>query len=283
MGKKLEDIQTTFYFCDGESCRKNGSESAIREARAYLRNTGQWDDNHSIKTRCNGRCENGPTWIVQPGNHWYKDVNASNAIEIVKAHVEQNQPLESELLYKDGWNATTCEKNKPESFIKPFELFEETDGSNWWRTRGLSSDQRLYPLFKKWLGDLGDSTSDYKLDTQKDKESANAGSFTSQSGKTHHHSQLIKVEYTDPQFIELQFKTDTERVMVGACEKNSPENLLKIRKTYYAISEDLSEMQITFENYLGEFLGKLCFSNEDFWKYCLEIQLDGMKMEVPVV
>ena len=74
MGKNLADVDYSFYHCDGGSCKKAGSENVLRDVRAHLRNNNLWDKTHSIKTRCNGRCEDAPTCIVQPGNYWYKNL-----------------------------------------------------------------------------------------------------------------------------------------------------------------------------------------------------------------
>ncbi len=40
MGKDLTQVSTTFYICDGGSCRKAGSDPVMRATRAYLRNQG---------------------------------------------------------------------------------------------------------------------------------------------------------------------------------------------------------------------------------------------------
>ena len=102
MGKDISKVTTTFQFCDGGSCKKAKSELAVREARAYLRNENLWDTTHTIRTRCNGRCEDAPTWIVQPGNFWYKNLTPEKAVEIVKSHVDTQQPVNEYLLYKEG-------------------------------------------------------------------------------------------------------------------------------------------------------------------------------------
>lgn len=147
MGKNISKVSTTFQFCDGGSCRKAKSEIAIREARAHLRNQGLWDQTHTIKTRCNGRCEDAPTWIVQPGNYWYKNLTPEKAIEIVKSHTELNQPAAEHLLYQEGWSALQTDNEKT---IAPTVFKPKTDPEfgEVLVARAFASDQHLYPLFQ---------------------------------------------------------------------------------------------------------------------------------------
>ena len=93
MGKNIANTTHTFLFCDGGSCQKKGSEQVVRTARAYLRNNGLWNTTHTIKTRCNGRCEDAPTCIVSNGDYWYKELTPEKIIPIVKSHIETNTCL----------------------------------------------------------------------------------------------------------------------------------------------------------------------------------------------
>ncbi|MCH2194819.1 (2Fe-2S) ferredoxin domain-containing protein [Kordia sp.] len=148
MGKNISKVTTTFQFCDGGSCRKAKSEMAVREARAHLRNEGLWNDTHSIRTRCNGRCEDAPTWIVQPGNYWYKNLTPEKAVEIVDAHTKHNQPVDEYLLYQEGWDALATENEKT---VAPV-VFKEKNDAEFGEVlvaRSSASDQYIYPLFKK--------------------------------------------------------------------------------------------------------------------------------------
>lgn len=147
MGKNIQKVTTTFQFCDGGSCQKAKSELAIREARAYIRNQGLWDDIHTIKTRCNGRCEDAPTWIVQPGNFWYKNLTPEKATTIMQSHLEEDAPAEEYLLYKEGWSVLLTENEKT---IAPPIFKHKTDSEQGevLVARAFASDQHLYPLFQ---------------------------------------------------------------------------------------------------------------------------------------
>ncbi|CAL2095736.1 Putative 2Fe-2S ferredoxin involved in cobalamin biosynthesis [Tenacibaculum sp. 190524A02b] len=148
MGKNIAKAATTFLFCDGGSCQKAKSEMAVREARAHLRNEGLWDTTHTIRTRCNGRCEDAPTWIVQPGNCWYKNVTPEKAVEIVNAHIHTVEPIEEYLLYKGGNNYITSDNERTP---KPIVFKEKTtpNHASILVARAPASDQNIYPLFKK--------------------------------------------------------------------------------------------------------------------------------------
>lgn len=146
MGKDLSKVKHIFQFCDGGSCRKAGSEQVIRDARASIKNQGRWKDTHTIKTRCNGRCEDAPTWIVQPGNYWYKNLSPEKGIEIVNAHINEQRPLEGYLLYKEGWEGLKSEKERLKESILFKEVHEKSLGKVI-KARMPSSEQDLYPLF----------------------------------------------------------------------------------------------------------------------------------------
>ncbi|GGX05595.1 (2Fe-2S) ferredoxin domain-containing protein [Aquimarina muelleri] len=147
MGKNISKVNTTFQFCDGGSCQKAKGEIAIREARAYLRNKKFWDTTHTIKTRCNGRCEDAPTWIVQPGNFWYKNLTPDKAVSILKSHLEKDLPVEEYLLYKEGWSMLTSNNEKT---VAPVVFNSKIDPElgEVLIARSFASDQHLYPLFK---------------------------------------------------------------------------------------------------------------------------------------
>jgi len=122
MGKNIANTTHTFFFCDGGSCQKAGSEKVVRAARAYLRNNGHWDTTHTIKTRCNGRCEDAPTAIVYPGGSWYKELTPEKITPIVKRHLNNTPLLDAELLYKKGWEEQASDNERPAFKPKPFEF-----------------------------------------------------------------------------------------------------------------------------------------------------------------
>ena len=147
MGKDLSKVDYIFQFCDGGSCRKAGSELAIRDARAYLKNKGLWNSVHTMKTRCNGRCEDAPTWVVFPGNYWYKNLTPQRGIEILKSHIREQKPLEDYLLYQPDWSSVKSEKERIKEAVS-FKMATDMQLGAILTARMPSSEQELYPLLK---------------------------------------------------------------------------------------------------------------------------------------
>ena len=110
MGKDLANTNLTFLFCDGGSCQKAGSEQAARAARVYLRNNGHWDTTHTIKTRCNGRCEDASTCIVQPGNYWYKELTPEKVVNIIKSQRRRQSALRTRVAVSRGMGNSSIGK-----------------------------------------------------------------------------------------------------------------------------------------------------------------------------
>ena len=264
MGKDLAKATTTFLFCDGGSCRKAKSEMAVREARAHLRNEGHWDKTHSIRTRCNGRCEDAPTWIVQPGNFWYKNLTPKKAVDIIDSHLENKQPVASYLLYKDGDRIIKSEK---ERIIKDIVFYEKTDAEfgDVLVAKASASDQYLYPLFKK----LFESPNNLKL------------SFP--NGKTNIVSNAHTVTYTDTFDITID-GTDTNLTLaIGpitkAIEKDVAQEVIDrkvgVSKVIWDRKDTNYIAHIRLENRKGKFLVLLSIpkDNNDLWEYILNIYL----------
>ena len=260
MGKNLASVKQTFFMCDGGSCRKAGGEQTSRDTRVHLRNSGNWENTHTVKTRCNGRCEDAPTWIVQPGNFWYKGVDSARGIEIIKSHVENNEPLKEGLLFEEGALKVDSDNEKSTSFIKPFEYKEFSNGSMGWITKGLSSDQYLYALFSKWIEIQGE------------------GTYTGQNGHEFSLSKLATVDYTDEFNIELHFGTDKEKLLIGVLgvKDETDRQLLKVRGTFYFKEENTAKRGVIFKNKMGGVIASLTFEDDAFWAYCEAVQLGGI-------
>lgn len=263
MGKDLTNVKHTFYTCDGGSCRKAGGEQTSREMRMYLRNSGNWENTHTVRTRCNGRCEDAPTWIVQPGNYWYKEVDSARGVEILKSHIRSNEPLIEVLLFQEGAEKVDSANERSNSFIKSFEYQELSSGKMGWITKGLSSDQYLYALFSKLC------------------ETKNAGTFTNQEGKGYSLSNLSEVDYTDEFNIRLSFGEEKELLLIGSVgiKDETERQQLKVRGTFYSAEESTNRREVTFKNKMGDVLASMTFEDQEFWKYCEAIQLGGIRIE----
>lgn len=258
MGKNIANTTHTFFFCDGGSCQKAGSEKVVREARAYLRNNDLWDTTHTIKTRCNGRCEDAPTCIVSPGEFWYKELTPEKITHIVKGHLNNECPIETELLYKKGWDKQVSNNERAPITPKPFELKNDTELGACFITKGFSSDQYLYPLFL-YL-----------------KENPDGVTLTMINQDSIEFNDIETLEYYKTYTLELFTKTTCIPLTIAAVPKDNKElQQAKISSTEYFYKKESQQVGIRFKNKFGEVLGKIAFDSiaNKGWEYCRKIQL----------
>lgn len=264
MGKDLSKTTQCFYVCDGGSCRKAGSEKVTREARTFLRNNNLWDTTHTIRTRCNGRCEDAPTWIAQPGNYWYKNVTPELGVEILQSHINNNQPVASALLFQEGWEHVQSDNERSSNFIQPFALKTIDTLGSCYVSKGLSSDQYLYPLFRfieeqKVEGTIFFGDQHFEL------------------------SQLVEVRFDHEYIIELLFTGERKvELVIGPVLKTDTSHFSidKIRSTEYFSSIENDQKGIMFKNKFGNLIAQIHFSENDqiIWEYCLRIQLNNSQL-----
>ena len=264
MGKNLANTTNTILFCDGGSCRKAGSEMVTREARVYLRNNGLWDTTHTIKTRCNGRCEDAPTCIVQGGDYWYKQLTPEKIGPILESHLTKDEPIEEYLLYREGWEAVASDNERKKVVAPPFALKQDEQFGECWITRGFSSDQYLHPLFVYFA------------------ENSPKATFFNETGETFNLQDLKTVVYDNPHVIQLGFSDERGlELHIGAAPKDGPaaHTKQKISVTEYFIETETQSKGIRFKNKMGELKGLIKFdaSEKASWDYCLNVQLLGLK------
>lgn len=263
MGKNIANTTHTFFFCDGGSCQKAGSDQVIRTARAYLRNNDLWDTTHTIKTRCNGRCEDAPTCIVHPGEFWHKELTPEKIIPMVKRHLQNKPPEATALLYQKGWKTLSSPKERTPIKPKPFELKNDSNLGACLITQGFSSDQYLYPLFLYLL------------------ENPQGVVLHMADKKPIPFEEITAVTYTKAYTLELDTPTDCMAFTIAAVPKeNKALQLSKITKTSYFYQKETQQPGIRFQNKFGEILGQIEFDTLEnkAWEYCTKIQLQNTKL-----
>jgi len=262
MGKDLSKVSTTIYFCDGGSCRKAGSEQVLRTARAYLRNKDLWDETHTIRTRCNGRCEDAPTCIVQSGNYWYKELSTDNITHIIESHIFESKPSDKDLIYTDSYTKMRSDKERPKVMPKPFQEIEDPDWGTCWQTKGFSSDQYLYPLFL-FL-----------------KDTSNKSRFQLADGQKWLLDNLVAVDYTHDYQLKLIFPKKEVYLTIGSVPRtvSLQEQQAKITGSFYSIKKESGEKKLCFKNKMGQLVANLYLSLEDviLWDYLVKVQLKGI-------
>ncbi|WP_196889236.1 (2Fe-2S) ferredoxin domain-containing protein [Aureivirga sp. CE67] len=261
MGKDLTKAAITIQFCDGGSCKKAGSEQTTREARAFLRNNGYWNDIHNMKTRCNGRCEDAPTWIISQENSWYKNVSPEKGIEILKSHLEENKPLEDYLLFKNGWSEV---KSDNERIVKKpiFQYkFNENFGEHL-SARMISSDQYMYPLFQ------------FLMENHK-------GISVEIDAETFLLTEKHKADYSDLTFLKISGKDWNTSFAIGKVEKDASYELasqkIAVVEVIWKNRNEIEEKKaIVFKSRKGTHLFTIHLSNKEklVWNHILKIYLD---------
>lgn len=269
MGKKIAASNLNIFFCDGGSCQKAGSENVVRTARAYLRNKGHWDTTHTIKTRCNGRCEDAPTCIIQQGDYWYKKLDHQKIIPILESHLQYHKPLKKDLLYQQGWETHQSDNERPEVMPKPFQLKIDAELGSVIITKGFSSDQYLYPLFL-FL------------------QSVNEGvSIVFENGERYFFSDFLKVVYETSYTLQLYAKNNRIiDLIIGGVPKSEPSSIIqqKITQTeYFIVKGTTSKPQkgIRFKDKRARTIAIIYIPKtaNQTWEYCLSTQLKGIQIK----
>ncbi len=73
--------------CGNVDCAERGSIALISSIRRSLAAAGCERDIRVTRTGCMGRCGEGPTVAVYPDGIWYRDVQESDAAELVQEHL----------------------------------------------------------------------------------------------------------------------------------------------------------------------------------------------------
>ena len=138
MGKDLTKVNNTIFICNGGSCKKQAAEDNVRELRCALKMAGLHETTHTIKTLCMGQCENAPVMFVESSNTWYKKMTLDTIDELVSMQVNPDISLQSNELFKRGW-----ERMQPAKVLTP-----KTSGEFQWQddpSLGRIKTIQIYP------------------------------------------------------------------------------------------------------------------------------------------
>lgn len=103
MGKDLTKVTNTVFICNGGTCKKSGAEENTRELRCAIKMAGLHEVTHTIKTLCQGQCENAPVLFLNPEGVWYKRMTADTMDEFVKQKLTNRTGFDENILFKAGW------------------------------------------------------------------------------------------------------------------------------------------------------------------------------------
>jgi len=89
----------TVFVCQGTGCLSSGSDVVYEELKAEIARRRLRDVEVDL-SGCHGFCEQGPNVVIEPDGIFYTHVQAEDASEIVKSHLQDGKPVER-LFYRD--------------------------------------------------------------------------------------------------------------------------------------------------------------------------------------
>jgi (2Fe-2S) ferredoxin len=98
--KDLALVNWHIILCDGESCQKLGASACIDAIRDHITVRGLDAQVHTTRTKCNGRCGDGPVAIVYPDGTWYQRLTSESVRRVVDEHIVLGVPVKANFLHQ---------------------------------------------------------------------------------------------------------------------------------------------------------------------------------------
>ncbi len=102
--KDLTRMKRHVLICNGGSCMQQGGEHITQRIRSTISECNLETEIHTTRTRCLGRCDDGPIVVVYPDGVWYKCVGEKAAKKIVKEHLLKERMVTDNVLYDTASN-----------------------------------------------------------------------------------------------------------------------------------------------------------------------------------
>lgn len=90
------------------SCTKDGKGELVAALQQQVREAGIQSTVRINKAGCLDQCEHGPVIVVYPEAVWYGNVQAEDAVEIVREHLVGGRPVSRLRLHEDCINTKEC-------------------------------------------------------------------------------------------------------------------------------------------------------------------------------
>lgn len=81
MAKDYSKFCNFIFVCNGSDCKENGCKALQKSLEKKLRELDLKDTTKVVKTKCTGRCKEGPVVIVK--EHWLTRLNPEKPEEIL--------------------------------------------------------------------------------------------------------------------------------------------------------------------------------------------------------
>ncbi len=149
MGKDLTKVTNTVFVCNGGTCKKNGAEENTRELRCAIKMAGLHEVTHTIKTLCQGQCENAPVLFLNPDGIWYKRMTAETIDAFVKQKLANRTGFDDHTLFKDGWTTMLPVKTIEAKTHDELTLHDDDRIGNVYGAQIYPWEHNVYPLLKE--------------------------------------------------------------------------------------------------------------------------------------
>ena len=100
--KDLTKVQKIVFICNGGTCNKDGvADANVVELRKHISLNKLDDEVHTVRTKCLGQCNTGPSVFIHPEGVWYQKVDLDISREIVTKHFMNNEIITGHLLFPE--------------------------------------------------------------------------------------------------------------------------------------------------------------------------------------
>ena len=82
--KDLINTKKCVFICCGGSCMKKGAEEVTQNLRANIKEMELDDEYHTVRTKCMGRCDDGPVLMIAPDNIWLRNIQSKECQTLLK-------------------------------------------------------------------------------------------------------------------------------------------------------------------------------------------------------
>src|SRR5882757_7141524 len=94
--KELTSVGHVVFICNGGTCLNKGSDETTNRIRKAIADRALDEQTHTIRTKCMGQCNTGPSIFVAPANVWYMGIVPELSEELVERHVVQQSIWEEQ-------------------------------------------------------------------------------------------------------------------------------------------------------------------------------------------
>lgn len=96
--KDLTNVSHVVFICNGGTCLNKGSDETTNRIRKAIADRALDEQTHTIRTKCMGQCDTGPTVFISPANTWYRGIVPELSEELVGRHLAKDEVWQEQQL-----------------------------------------------------------------------------------------------------------------------------------------------------------------------------------------